>query len=569
MHIPTKVGIKKIINQYDGYNLFFSSQAPQLVDFDQFHGKEINTELAMEIQRLQYKFIREALSTSIYWMTDGTNDPEIRKILSLFHLYYKKVVNGEYIQTPDAFCKEQNNLYEMIHKANIYDTHRLAFEFILGLARFDIALQLIYLFVKYYFKYKLSQSSFDRAYEEFKCSRDDPFFSRLNRISKASIQLMEVITDTTTNFDYWNRVKQYFNEIPTIRQLVNNLVSTQYIPNNLRFLTIAQVLHWNGLGGNADIFNNLKAFHDITKHAIDYHGSNDTIHFSNRLNIFKNALNNVMLYVQQVVTNAVPFLFKETNLIRIYDVCSGPKYKACEDLIRNFPTKYKFQLTLSDINGESLANAFKIKHQKDHPSNMCIEHIYYEDMNLPLPEFSIQPYHIIMAGIGLHQASPSRISDILKNLSMRLVDGGLILNPDVGSDASLQLFLIPANIVDREGSVPAYDSFNLKDLIYESNNNIIARIAYPLHRICRSSSNNSSLSKNTGPYMFNAFIALDINKKYINSILQKWAENKEKCDNFMFLHSESNINVSELQDTMLKNVQQNYIMMPRDFVAKI
>ncbi len=73
--------------------------------------------------------------------------------------------------------------------------------------------------------------------------------------------------------------------------------------------------------------------------AFNYHG-NQTAgascpHFTQRLNVFRQGLAELMTFVSQATTNALTANHHDDTPICIYDLCTGPKFSAVAKTVTN------------------------------------------------------------------------------------------------------------------------------------------------------------------------------------------------------------------------------------------
>jgi len=151
----------------------------------------------------------------------------------------------------------------------------------------------------------------------------------------------------------------------------------------------------------------------------------------------------------------------------------------------------------------------------------------------------------------VHQLAQDRIAPLLTELARQVKPGGLICNPDVGELGYLQLFIVPINIIDREGYVPGYCQYKLSDLSIDQGNKGLLRVVYPLHKLCCNAAKDLRPQYELGLYSFNIFQVIEIKPSLFDKLDKLWeADNYQAAD--QLLNDESNYKVTALQSTVLK-----------------
>ncbi|WP_419835620.1 hypothetical protein [Endozoicomonas atrinae] len=437
-----------------------STQESPLRWFRSQQGKSIETsEQAQHLLEQQKQFAREALS-----LLDHIDAPEASTLstwVHQFHNYHHKISNTPLETKAEVFVKEQSDFYCQVHESSeLTEEQKLGFEFLLGLERFLIAVEITLKFA-IFLRDRCELTEFhhlELEEMEEQVHSETRFFKQLARASEASEKAIDVITKVFGTEkppqSYWQAAGVFYAESTELERLAKDQISIHYEPEDQDFLGIAQHLHWNGFGGDGKYLTHekLKA---LENQAFNYHGNQTANascpHFTQRLKIFGQGLEELMTFVSQATTNALTAHHHDDTPICIYDLCTGPKFAAVAATAAALQQQgHKVALTLSDVDGSNLK---ALVDRKNKAADGLIEDVRYEDLNLPLepPESDLDKYDLVSASLGLHQLPDHRQKSCIQHFTRVAKPGGFISIPHVNELAHTQLMLIPANIVD--GSV--------------------------------------------------------------------------------------------------------------------
>jgi hypothetical protein len=122
----------------------------------------------------------------------------------------------------------------------------------LGLVRFDLSFQMMYQMLR-------TNGVFDVG-ELVGCLPDDdaPYLVRLNAMGGLLTAMLEEITkrfvETGTAEAYWDLAADFLRKNLPLQVLSKSLASMQVVPaDNPILVTMAQVLHWKGWGGDGSV----------------------------------------------------------------------------------------------------------------------------------------------------------------------------------------------------------------------------------------------------------------------------------------------------------------------------
>jgi hypothetical protein len=503
--------------------------------FDKFQGQSISTIDAEEIQNLQ----QEMIKNTFYQGFKRSKLSEPISIINKLINYLHKVDKGIFLKNPVIFQRKQQDLFHLIHTANLPDTDKMFYEYLIGLSRLMLSVQLLYGYVKYinnqFLQYEIKSYLSELFIHENVYSLD-VFFNRMLALSNIGITLISYLSDYyfRDNYDadkYWNDVQQYFMQHKQLDVLARNLVSIHYVPENKRFLSMMQSIHWQGFGGSGDILLKYDQLKGLEIHSISHHENYNTFNsFNKRLLAFKLPLEHILGKTQDLIIEYLDFNFP-TDVINIHDFCSGPRFIAIKAILEK-AKKRTFNLTVSDVDGSSLLSLLNEK-DRCHYDNLDKYEVRYEDLCLPIKvtKNQINKYHLVSVNLGLHQLPIEEIYTSIRHFSKITKIGGLISNLDASERRYLQLMIIPGNLVDREGHVPYVEQMDLNKLAFSIGDPGVVRIAYPLTYLSRRAMLHLDSNIGVGPYMVSFYTPVIITREDFDLLEKLWKlKDYRSCD---------------------------------------
>ena len=539
-----------------------STEESPLTWFRRQQGKSIeNPEQAQHLLEQQKQFAREALT-----LLDHIDAPEASTLstwVHQFHNYHHKISNTPLEIKAEVFVKEQSDFYCQVHESSeLTEEQKLGFEFLLGLERFLIAVEITLKFA-IFLRDRCELTEFQHLeLEEMEkqVHSETRFFKRLARASEASEKTIDVITEIfraeTPQQSYWQAAKAFYAENTELERLAKALISIHYEPEDACFLGIAQHLHWNGFGGDGKYLTHekLKA---LENQAFYYHGNQTANascpHFTQRLKIFGQGLEELMTFVSQATTNALTAHHHDDTPICIYDLCTGPTFAAVAATAATLKQQgHKVALTLSDVDGSSLK---ALVDKKNKAADGLIEDVRYEDLNLPLepPESDLDKYDLVSASLGLHQLPDHRQKACIQHFTRVAKPGGFISIPHVNELAHTQLMLIPANIVDRESFVPDEILFNFKGLAVRHGTGGSLKVPYPLRGVTTHSPENSDKEN---LYGYTMYVVVELTEEQLLELEMPWKQGQYEQAN-QLINRFSGININHLERKINEGAEQN------------
>lgn len=316
----------------------------------------------------------------------------------------------------------------------------------------------------------------------------------------------------------WTQILDRWNELhrhPELVRGIHRVVSLRRVPEDCpQIITMAQVMHWEGWGGQGKLFREIRRHSrsalarllaEFESHSFDWHGLSTSelhVNFSHRKNFFASAIVLTADYSAGVagVLLSHPVLTgnrcASERHVRIWGDAVGPKRVSELRIMENVAlcgphmgvsSAVHFELTLCDAAAPSLH--ILSKHPVLTARKVREERSYlWRDLNLPFPgepswgssqgafgnnnTIEAPPpssFDCYSCAISLHQVADrhhrsrhARIREILAFATRVVRPGGVIAIPDVGHGVALQVFVLPSNLVDREGGWGG-DLFSLKE----------------------------------------------------------------------------------------------------------
>lgn len=414
--------------------------------------------------------------------------------LHLFDMYQQKIINGHFINYPGAFYTTETKLYQNIHSPEysaFSDEQKLFFEFILGLCRFAISIQLFIRFLHSLVKANILSSPLVNTQHTAcpcsLCAAGSSFWTYLHHISSLGnyhVQALMEQTNELQKIDFLEVADTFFEGHPSLESLAKHVVSMHFIPKEKKFLALAQSLHWNGFGGNGTLLIKYKQLQPLLLHRVGYH-TKGVASFNSLLKLAFKRIANLKAYANKTGVELLQKDHPPGKEIKIFDVGSGPNYLAASVIINELVEKGKtVSLAASEID---ITSIIKLQEKQELPNNPLAKVLYFDlndigsisEENIPFDEFDA-----ITAGSVLHHLGFNETDQAIKFFTKAIKPGGYILNPDVGSSRYYQALLVPANQIDREGYVRDWQEHNFMQTATQVSTTH-SKIAYPLRNRCK------------------------------------------------------------------------------------
>lgn len=427
--------------------------------------REINAANSAELSALQESFITRALSEgketyNAFLAGEHHDCREADTFLAAFQKHQTTATTATYLTEPDLFATSQQELYELIHHNAVIPDHlKLFFEFLLGLVRCDLSIQV---------QYQLFVSRGWVSPDHLSAIPAAPFFERLDQLGGLLTELNAVITREFVAKDrseqYWVELAHSLNGLPPLKTLTEHLASMQTIPDNTTIVTIAQVLHWKGWGGDGAILQKHfgEDFPALLAHCIHY------ISDSRERN-FAHLMAGMSVPMSQRVFDVMISYFQDNRgPLRISDIGSGPRAVMVRQSVLELRKTREVELHAFDICAPAM--------DPELPRTT-----FYLDANLHQGAFGNPPgqklYDAVCAGLVIHQLVYH--INTLKSMVEWTKPGGGVFIVDVRASRHLQCAVIPVNLVDREGFVPDYPFWDYSVVVKDTAK---VKFPYPLYK---------------------------------------------------------------------------------------
>jgi hypothetical protein len=486
--------------------------------FSEYQGLKItNTSASKEIAKKQKEFIESGLSTGISLYLCYIDDTlersnSLHNFFSSFHqLQQKAQYEQSYLDDPDNFYNDQQELFRLLHDSSANDSLKLFGEFFIGLVRFDIASQLQHIALT---EIGLKLPTLDNE-------KSLSFFQRLNSLGTMQGRIKHALIDTYvsegTELQFWEQIATWVESNPRYKPLLTHLVSMHFIPSEIQFVTLAQILHWNGWGGDGqylfDIFGDY--FPELLKHCIGYISDESEKRFSQIIsNVVAPLLDSTTEAIFQYCDSVFP---SHDETISILDLGSGPSSKMVAPSIDRLKREgYSIKFDALDI-------------CELDPTKGLDRTIYYVDANDSFADKLPKKYNIVCVGYVLHQLVD--IQATLKQLLQLTVNGGIVLTLQIKPAVLLQFAVVPLNLVDRESFVP---EFSLSDLSILPTANEPVKLLYPLTNLNEDIPRSAHEIMGGSVWGARNFICVELPVAEYNQLLSLWeSSGHDVCDSYL------------------------------------
>lgn len=491
--------------------------------FDQLHalqGQSLTLEDAVLIDEQQRQFMTDAL-TEGFELWHMFSDPDQKCLIGknlqrIFHQFESlaRAVMNPYEDTNYLLkmANELRALLEEVHEdQNVTPQQKLFLKFLIGLLRFDLAVQLGAVHNAHLFEdgaallrltHRKSSGDFLNDLHEV----DDIAFETGDRIAQVYGEKVQ---------EFWQKSDAILNENLRIRQVAQILASLQHLPSNTDLVTMAQCLHWLGFGGNGEFLRQFPEIAFLSRQAINYNGEGQEGHFNQRMKMFADILMPLRERTWRNLAELIKKQFPDQREIAVFDDGAGPMAALSRGLAKYLPDK-ELKVTAADVSGASLKKLLEQKRDGTGVPNFSIADVRCRDISRPDTNTNMRnSAKVYFFGNVLHQLMDGLNGDeILMDAFSHAVEavepGGLIVVQDVGAAGYLQFPIIPANLTDVEGHVPRniYDRIKFNDVAVPLNGTGKVKIAYPLAQLADASP--VGLKDGNGIYETNIFIVVEI-----------------------------------------------------------
>lgn len=423
----------------------------------QLQNQSIDPETAQHLHNQQITGLKQALDQGLSLLkafehNQLSEDSPYREWLSQHRLFHQHIQQDPnfYLKQPEQFKLQQRKLYQLLDHPNIDENYALFFELMLGYTRFDILVQsarTLFDFLNDKYQLELALPS---------TRQSNTFFERLANVSNAAdylhTALSELYLDQLSAETYWQDIKQLFDTNQHLKALAKILFCMQYKPKDTNRISMAQLLHFNGNGGDFDLLKNYAELVPLAKHALNIHGTqSDTLSKFDNTALFKPIYSRLSRYVSNTLSDFIRRHFAAGDTLEIYDLGCG---STCQGILPTISQcdEYTFTITASDVDFNSLERVTQMRP----PCNCSINDVRMDDLNQPLNPRNrdIDRFDICSASIVMHQLFPEQQLQIMRYLVQVTKPGGLISNPDANADTAYkQIYVLPINTIDREGCV--------------------------------------------------------------------------------------------------------------------
>ncbi|MBI4231857.1 hypothetical protein HY605_01380 [Candidatus Peregrinibacteria bacterium] len=492
-------------------------------DFDANQGLELDAQSAERIDAEQNELLKRAFDQGLRLLAQfergdlRSGDPRSSRFEAI-KAARERVRGDENFAEKGALIRE---LFGGIHNghAHLTDAEKLFFEFLIGLLRFDLSAQMSVEVMARIFPEE--DQRIDGFREGFRGDISGAIGS-LHVADEAAFWTGSILNERFGNEPevFWQKMDEIMAADPDLTEAAKLLTSLHEVPEDKSILTIAQVLHWQGFGGNGDFLRQFPELEFLARQAIAYNSGQTEQNFANRMQLFRRLVLILRGGACRDLAACIEKQFPDDLEIRVFDSGSGPIAGAVTG-ISSFLSEERFmKITAADVSGASLKSLLNLRNLRSGSQlGRVIESVRYQDLGLKfdVDEELVDKFHVYSIGNAMHQVvDTERGDEEIKNM-MRLAStlvkpGGFVLLQDVGESAYMQFPVIPANLVDREGSMPAdiYSRIGFGDVAVDSGRPGFVKVPYrlsDLHRFVPRFKNGK------GIYESNIYVVIELPKQ--------------------------------------------------------
>lgn len=433
----------------------------------------------------------------------------------------------------------------------------------------------------------------------------------------SSLKVLNSHYQSQSPHQIWSDISDAFcNLDAALKDLVQKVVSLRGATTDSRSrVTLAQIYHWSGWGG---VNNILRFLENQPQHPLYTLWCEKEHHFDwhNQISIQEKSHSQIFCqrqtYFSQQATPLTRWaractaaLLREKRLasteeketLRIWGDAVGPKAIAEHSIIQHYLSLQGDQLqtprksisfTLTDIAAFSIhfLTTYPLKNEYGPQGILSNEMLFWRDLNQPLKNDSTpepNSFDCYSCSVSLHQIADreqghDRIVDILSFATKIVRPFGVISLPDVGAGVAVQVYLLPINLVDREGGWEG-DVFSLQstgkriasfqEVACKENGdprskrpkqNDMLKCPLPIFQLWRGTPLQIFREKQFPVYNFIPYIVKTLSWNQIKQLDELWNEKttsiKDKSLHIRSLFEEDNINLEDVSKNVEKVVSQ-------------
>jgi hypothetical protein len=369
--------------------------------------------------------------------------------------------------------------------------------------------------------FKYLNEKYGKQYQFPAIETSECFFERLANVSEAAKVLYAALADCYDNgdkaFAYWQDAAEFLAMNPSLDKLTKQWFSMQSRPKDIRIVSMAQMLHFNGNGGNFEMLAPYEQLAPLAHNSLNIHGvKGDAVAKFNKIAMFAPMYVACFEYVHKTLAAYLSKQFADEPLLSLYDFGSGSTSNGVREAMCQCSC-LRFELVASDVDCHNIERIWAA----EFPNNCTLKEVRFDDLNghFTVKQEDKDQYHLTSASVVLHQLFPEEKNAAIRYMLQLTKPGGLISNPDAGRALTYtQIYVLPANTDDREGSVVWSD---IKDTFVESGVEGYVKIALPLKDL-------DYPDRHTSPYVFHLYRATLIEKSALDDIAKALEEESQE-----------------------------------------
>ncbi len=445
---------------------------------------------------------------------------------------------------------------------SITDKEAVFLNFLVGVLRFDLAVRMAVYVLRRMIPDNAELAAMDTMFAVQKGSE-----SIIRGMADSLYYARELPTTYFARYadhhdEFWRVLSVFIEADPNLSAAAQQLASLQGGSVGDGFTTMAQVLHWNGMGGNGEYLRGIPQLDAFLPHAIGYHGQRAVGgHFSARMQFFASLLLPLKEAGFRRLGSAIEELMPEKNKLRVLDVGSGRNAQGVAGAAKYLDDWKWISVTVADVSGAFLREMCEAKEKGECVAdNVIINDVRYLDLTGQLlPRFAgEESFDVFSASLVFHQLMDSergaeKVADVMKFASSVVRPGGLVHLPTVGEAAHLQFPVIPGNLADKEGCVPFNLLTRLKfdEICTDVDGDGNVSLPYPLERLSKKAP--TGLQQDKAIYQYALYVLVKVSEDDLRLLCEYQESGRmDECDALMSRY----LDVHKIQDRILARVSK-------------
>ena len=173
-----------------------------------------------------------------------------------------------------------------------------------------------------------------KVFLAIECTDENNVWVELHKYASAGKYCSRLIAEhlMLKNDEVWDKARLFFLGNENYTDLAKFLVYMHYIPDDKRFLSIAQILHWNGFGGHGQLLQYFSTCRPLLFYASGFHDFGDGKGFV-FLPVALNRVNELREYANSTGKTVLLNYLIERESVSFLHIVSGPNFIAAAPIV--------------------------------------------------------------------------------------------------------------------------------------------------------------------------------------------------------------------------------------------